>query len=57
MNFPPDYDDDLIEFSLNESSWCASNIIPMLEDYDRKHGCICNICEFVVLPLESKTEE
>ena len=45
MDFPSDWDDDMIEFHLNESSWCCSNLISKLEKYDEKNGCICGICE------------
>lgn len=45
MDFPYDWDDDMIEFHLNESSWCCSNLISELEKYDEKNGCICGICE------------
>lgn len=45
MDFPSDWDDDMIEFHLNESSWCCSNFISELEKYDEKNGCICGICE------------
>lgn len=27
MDFPSDWDDDMIEFHLNESNWCCSNLI------------------------------
>ena len=50
MNFPEDWDDHDIWFHLNESSWCSSNLIPMLEEYDKECGCICNICTANVLP-------
>lgn len=49
MNFPSDWDDDMIEFHLNESSWCCSNLINELEKYDEKNGCICGICEAKVV--------
>ena len=45
MDFPSDWGDDMIEFHLNESSWCCSNLISELEKYDKKNGCICDICE------------
>lgn len=45
MDFPSDWDNDMIEFYLNESSWCCSNLISELEKYDEKNGCICGICE------------
>lgn len=34
----------MIEFHLNELSWCCSNLISKLEKYD-ENGCICGICE------------
>ena len=36
MDFPSDWDDDMIEFHLNESSWCCSNLISELENTIRK---------------------
>lgn len=45
MDFPSDWDNDMIEFYLNESSWCCSNLISELEKYDEKNDCICEICE------------
>ncbi len=45
MDFPSDWNNDMIEFHLNESSWCCSNLISELEKYDEKNGCICGICE------------
>lgn len=49
MDFPEDWDDSMIEFHLNESSWCCSNLIDELEKYDKEHGCICSICEAKVV--------
>ena len=46
MDFPEEWDDNMINFYLNESSWCWSNIIPDLVE----KGCICDICEGEVLP-------
>lgn len=45
MKFPEDWSDHLIEFHLNESSWCFSNLIELLEEYDEEHGCLCHICK------------
>lgn len=45
MDFPLDWDDEMIEFYLNESSWCCSNLIKELKKYDKENGCICSICE------------
>lgn len=50
MEFRDDMDDEAINFYLNDSSWCASNIIELLEEYDENIGCLCNICQFEVLP-------
>lgn len=44
MDFPDDWDDEMIEFHLNESSWCCDNLIDLLERYSQQNGCICSIC-------------
>ena len=49
MKFSTDWDDNLIEFHLNESSWCFDNLIDQLEQYSEEHGCICKICSAKVL--------
>ena len=51
MEFPEDWNDGDIDFHLNKSSWCASNIIDELLKYEEEHGCICGICEFKVYGL------
>ena len=45
MDVPAEWDKDTIEFHYNESSWCCSNLIELLEKYDKEHGCICQICK------------
>lgn len=50
MEFPDYMDDRDIYFTLNEGNWCMSNLIEMLENYDYKHGCICDICTAHVIP-------
>ena len=45
MDVPEDWDEELINFHFNESSWCCSNLIDDLEKYDKKFGCICGICK------------
>ena len=55
MEFPKDWDDKDIDFHLNESSWCASNIIDELLKYEEGHGCICRICKFKVHELPKAT--
>ena len=49
MEVPEDWDTDLINFHFNESSWCCDNLIDILKEYSDKYGCICNICEGVVV--------
>ncbi len=49
MDFHANWDNDMIEFQLNESSWCWDNLIDELNNYSKKHGCICNICEGKVI--------
>lgn len=49
MDFPDDWTNDDIEFYLNESSYCLSNIIDKLDEYDQTVGCLCNICTAKVL--------
>lgn len=49
MKFPADYTNHDIEFFVNESSWCHSNIIELLEQYDEEYGCLCPICRGKVL--------
>lgn len=52
MDYPEDWDDDMIEFHLNESSWCMDNIIDELKKYSETYGCICGICEGRVIKDE-----
>lgn len=49
VDVPYSWEAHEIEFQRNESSWCASNLIDELKDYEEKHGCLCGIttCEFV----------
>ena len=45
MSFPEDWDNEMIEFHLNESAYCCDNIINELYKYSENNGCICNIKE------------
>lgn len=49
MDFPEDWDNELIEFQLNESSYCCDNLIDELQKYSEEHGCICMITECKVI--------
>lgn len=48
--FPDEWDDNLINFHLNESSWCCDNYISELQDYADRNTCICPITHSEVLP-------
>lgn len=56
MDVPEEWDKEMIEFYFNESSWCCSNIIDDLQQYDKDHGCICGICKAEFLEEISKEE-
>lgn len=49
MNFPEEWNNDMIEFYLNESSYCCDNLIDELNKYSKKEGCICSITECKVI--------
>lgn len=49
MDFPEEWNTNEIEFYLNDSSYCCDNLINLLQDYSKKHGCICNITECKVI--------
>ena len=41
---PEDWGEDMINFHMNESSWCASNIIDELAKQDERMSCLCQSC-------------
>ena len=49
MNFPKDWNNDMIEFHLNESSYCCDNLIDQLEKYSNEIGCLCPITKCKVI--------
>ena len=49
MDFPEEWDNEMIEFHLNESSYCCNNIIDELYEYIAKNGCICSITHCKVI--------
>jgi hypothetical protein len=51
------WDKEDTEFHLNESSWCADNIITELEKYSKKHGCICGITKIKLIDELNKRKE
>lgn len=48
-DFPVDWDNEMIEFYLNESSYCCDNLISKLEEYSEENGCICSITKCKVI--------
>lgn len=49
MDFPEEWDTNEINFYLNNSSYCCDNLINSLQEYSKKHGCICGITECKVI--------
>lgn len=49
MEFPLLWDEEMIEFNLNESGYCADNLIGELQRYSSKNGCICQITKCKVI--------
>ena len=49
MDFPEEWDNEMIEFHLNESSYCCDNIIDELSKYAVMNGCICPITHCKVI--------
>lgn len=43
--FPVSWSEGDIEFSKNESTWCASNIIDRLEEIVKTGKCLCDVTE------------
>jgi hypothetical protein len=55
MEFPADWDEDAIDFKLNDSSWCASNLIPEIEAAAKEDGCLCGRCSYEINPKEAES--
>ena len=51
---PENWDKDVIDFHYNDSSWCASNILNMLEERNN-FRCLCDVASFEY--LRDATEE
>jgi len=54
IEVPHHWNKDMIEFSRNEGSWCASNIINELKEIDKKNGCLCNIIKYKLIKDSKK---
>lgn len=50
---PDDWNEEMINFHFNESSWCADNLINMLNNtikkLDDKEDCLCRYTEIEYL--------
>lgn len=49
MEFPEEWDDEMIEWYLNDGTYCLDNLMNELSCYSKEHGCICQItkCEVI----------
>jgi hypothetical protein len=52
---PHSWDQDQINFHRNESSWCASNAIDDLVEFDNKVGCLCPYFEAEYIEVVDNT--
>ena len=43
MEFPASWDNGMIEWYLNEGTYCLDNLIDELSNYSEENGCICRI--------------
>ena len=43
VNVPHSWSKEDIDFRYNDSSWCADNLIDMLQKHASANGCICGI--------------
>lgn len=49
MDFPVSWDNDMIEWHLNEGTYCLDNLIDELSDYSEENGRICQIAKCKVI--------
>lgn len=55
---PEGWDEQMINFHRNESSWCASNVIEELNELvERTGGCLCRFSEFTYLREADDNDE
>lgn len=48
---PSYWDDHLVDFHYNDSSWCANNITDIIDNISEKDGCICNHVNFNMISM------
>ena len=49
IKFPAHWNNEEIEFYLNESGYCSDDLINGLEKYSKENGCICEITKCKVI--------
>ena len=54
---PEDWDANMIEFHMNDSSWCASNFIGEIQSVNTKERCLCDRTEGKFVREATKEDE
>jgi hypothetical protein len=56
VSLPAHWDATMVEFSRNEASWCANNILDELQlvSDESKEGCLCSSTRFEVVSIDAK---
>jgi hypothetical protein len=49
IEVPDSWDDYMVEFSRNDGSWCADNLIGELERLRDSRDCLCGVAHFKYL--------
>lgn len=49
MDMPANWDKNQVEFRLNESSYCASNLLDDLKEFEKENGCLCAFVHYEYL--------
>lgn len=45
ISVPAHWDEYMVNFHRNDSSWCAGNLVQELEELDKEKGCLCNAAD------------
>lgn len=57
ITVPEFWEESTVEFSRNEGSWCADNLLSELEDQAERMGCLCNSVRFSFVREATETDE
>jgi len=57
VSVPEDWDTQMVEFHFNESSYCKSNLIKVLQLLDERISCICPFSEVAFIREATKEDE